>query len=479
MQKRATPTAAILLLAASTPVFGACGTPIDRLIDVVVENCSLLQPACEVAEIPATSRRLLPLGTEHALHVAAHSQCSHFDGIVTIGAPLSLRASDSRFSESREIRQAIEFFVDVVNQRGGLRVGGKQLGVQAAFAGDASSPTQVARATAFVSRAGGGVQTGSDFLLGPTGSSLSQYAILQAAADGKIMLAGAAITPSVISASPLAFGLIPSPKFGAIAVAESVLVAAQRCDEPDLTPTDGAHKPPSDPCSSARRAERCAAQGGSCVASLKVGVVFEDSLFPRVSCSIMPAVMSGYGLRVANDASSGSLLWSFPAAPKRSASSQYAAWMTKVMEALRPMQAAGVTVIASCTSNYDVTRGLVEALQRLDYAPLAVYVTAALIDPRYDTAVANGWWQGEYILEPSPWHPTDEAVRNGGLHPLRPPAPPPCTNTLCNRNLRTHPAAARTLCSPSRPCCVHCPACSAPWLPCGHTLRMRERRLCR
>ena len=57
----------------------------------------------------------------------------------------------------------------------------------------------------------------------------------------------------------------------------------------------------------------------------------------------------------------------------------------------------GCTYVASAVS-------IVNALYALNYSPLALVVTAALADGPWLIDVQNGWWQGEYVMEPVAWH---------------------------------------------------------------------------
>ena len=76
---------------------------------------------------------------------------------------------------------------------------------------------------------------------------------------------------------------------------------------------------------------------------------------------------------------------------------------TSVVYAMAALKAAGANVLVGCT--YEVTtRAIVEALERVDFSPRATIVSASLGLGAYNTRVNEGWWQGEYIAGPTPWH---------------------------------------------------------------------------
>ena len=67
------------------------------------------------------------------------------------------------------------------------------------------------------------------------------------------------------------------------------------------------------------------------------------------------------------------------------------------------LKAAGANVLVGCTYE-DTTRAIVEALERVDFSPRATIVSASLGLDVYNTRVNEGWWQGEYVAGPTPWH---------------------------------------------------------------------------
>ena len=79
----------------------------------------------------------------------------------------------------------------------------------------------------------------------------------------------------------------------------------------------------------------------------------------------------------------------------------------QTQEQLRRLQRANVTVVVGCTY-YDEGVAILEALEALDFSPMAVMVAATVDTPSFSHAVkgASGlrFWQGEYALGYAPWH---------------------------------------------------------------------------
>ena len=73
------------------------------------------------------------------------------------------------------------------------------------------------------------------------------------------------------------------------------------------------------------------------------------------------------------------------------------------MDAMEALKAAGANVLVGCTYEAQ-TRTIVEALERVDFSPRATIVSASLGLDAYNTRVNEGWWQGEYVAGPTPWH---------------------------------------------------------------------------
>ena len=269
--------------------------------NVLVGNCE--GDVCDVVSIKSDGRLpLLPDGAELIKKGAADDASCYYDGTVVFAGPLSLDPTDLFYTNSKRMRRSLGILADIVNDRGGLRVGGKRLAIHCRWYGDGSDVERVTNATAFASR---DEPEAAHFLMGPYSSSLSKYAVQQAAAEGKIMIAPAAATPSVINGSQLAFGVLPPGDQMVRSVALGVAQAAMACDALD---GDGS-LPDSNPCSTARRATRCARGGGSCRASLLVGLVYEELTFPESTCRGVVAHLEALGIEYAK-ASDGSPLMS-------------------------------------------------------------------------------------------------------------------------------------------------------------------------
>lgn len=367
--------------------------------NVLVSNCDI-HDDCTV-DLVASNGALpdLPEGTQIVMRQVART-CD-FDGAITLGGTLSLGQSDTHAAASTNLRDSLFILVDHVNKRGGLRVGNLRYAMHLRIYGDDSNVALVANSTAHAIRADGG----ADFLIGPYGSSLTKYAVQQAHVDNKIIIATTATTPAVIADSPLAFGVLPPRK--ADDFTRGVLKAAEACDAyVSTTPNDH------NPCAPHNRDARCTA--GSCVSSLIAGFVYEDQVSPRQMCqsgtSLIDTAKDSNGdpltTRVDSFAGTANL-----AKGNLTADAGYQEYVEVLMEALRPHMAAKVTVLVACTY-FASARALVDALEQLDYSPLAVMITSAMSDSRYVPLVQAGWWQGEYVLEPVAWHhASDDPVR--------------------------------------------------------------------
>ena len=69
------------------------------------------------------------------------------------------------------MRRAMQMFADMVNEKGGLHVGGMRYAVHFSWVSDGSSIPQVANATAHVIR-----DHDADYIIGPFSSGMTKYA---------------------------------------------------------------------------------------------------------------------------------------------------------------------------------------------------------------------------------------------------------------------------------------------------------------
>jgi hypothetical protein len=374
-----------------------------NVTNVLVSDCTALSDNCTVQALPATGLPLLPdENVRMAYEVAAECQ---FDDVVRIGGVISLAPDDRFFRASREMRRSMQLFADVVNnERGGLRVGGARHAIHLQWISDGSSVLEVANATAYASRTNGGAH----FLVGPFGSALTQYAALQAEADGKILMAPAAATPNVVAASNRTFSIMPPANEHVAATLRGVLAAARECDAQTQSYSASSASNLTKRCAPTQRARRCALGGGSCVASLRAGFIHERTAFPTATCGLgQPAMLTSLGLSYATDGTGQPLTASFAPLDVDAAmlttlttevnvsSTVYDAFVHTLITALTPLRDANVTVLLGCTDSLVTGRALVDALYSLRYEPLAVMLSASVVDPRFGDLVYAGWWRGE------------------------------------------------------------------------------------
>ena len=380
-------------------------------------NLIVSGPACDTNDVCNTTVSpnphgvlpQLPDGTLTTSHEVA-DDC-HFDGVITFGGMLSLRYGDSWFSKSQEMRKSLTILADQINYvLGGIRVGSQRYALNIKWVGDGSKVTQIANTTAHASRAGGG----ADFLIGPYGSSMTRYAAQQADLDGKIMIAPQAATPSVIASSSLTFGVLPAAIQYARAFGRAVKAAARLCDE--KAGLSGLER--WDPCSDENRRARCTTGDGNCTQSLKAGFIYEQLTFPEAVCQAGPTAFARLGIDVLRDSGGNPLRAAIPHliadfensdhlnsvtldGAQRNAS--YLQLVNDIETRLQPLRDAGVTVLVGCTY-MSSARALVDALHQMSWAPLAVGVTGAISDENFNILIGSGWWEGEYVIEPVPWH---------------------------------------------------------------------------
>ena len=240
----------------------------------------------------------------------------------------------------------MSFFADFVNtRRNGLRVGGKRYAVHFTYVGDSSSTVLVAPAMQYAITA-----VGADFVTGPFTSGLTGVASAVSFANGRIMMAAAAASTSVISSNNLTFGMLPPTE---VWLSSPIAILA----------------------------ENASAIGQ--LASLRVAFI-QDVAYPLTVCSVGADHAAAHGLAVPNRTIS--TVGVMPTVEEAKA-------------ALAPLRAAGINVLVGCM--YQAPGEVfVRALQEMNYSLSALMLTSISIPS----------WEGEYMFRPSPWHPSAAAT---------------------------------------------------------------------
>ena len=155
----------------------------------------------------------------------------NFDGIVSVGATVSLDPTNKFFNYGKVIQRSLILFLDMLNyERGGLRVGGKRYGMRFTWVGDGGSSAQVTNSTAHASRL-----VGADFLFAGYASGYTRNVVKQSFVEGKLLMAGCASSPSVYTQNNLSFGTLPKATVFAVNSLSAVLAAAQALDAANVT----------------------------------------------------------------------------------------------------------------------------------------------------------------------------------------------------------------------------------------------------
>ena len=299
----------------------------------------------------------------------------NFDGLIRIGGPLSLAPSDKFFFYSRMIKRSLEMWADWVNKvRGGITVSGKHYGVTFTWVGDSSSKAMVADAVSEATKT-------AQFAFAGYSSGLTAVATQQAFGQGLLLMASTAASSSVYSANNRTFGTLPpASHYHDTTIATIAEAAASR----DAAPAKEVGV-------QADGSEACIRGGGGCLASVVVGFIQANALFTKATCAAAPGQAVARGLAVAGG--NEPLVLTLARNPTPS----------ETQEVLRVLRDRGVNVIIGCTYFSEAT-ALISALEVMDWTPLAVAVSAAVSSSAYSSRVKAGWWQGEYIVGPTPWH---------------------------------------------------------------------------
>jgi len=265
------------------------------------------------------------------------------DGTIVIAGPLSLHDDDAFARPAKEMKQAAIVFSDLMVHRGGLRVGHKQMGVLLNFIGDYSNKTGVEDATKYA------LGLRADFITGPYSSGLAQAAQLVSDAAHRILMAPESADTSVLGQSNLTFSTLPPPSMYLKSVLHEI----------------------------AERAEATKHR-------LKVGFISDDAAVQASICASGLALARESELVAPNETTPTAVLTK-PTVQEAKA-------------VLSPMQAAGIDIIVGCLYQPQHAR-IVTALQELRYSPKAMVLI--------ELDAAEGYSEEyEYILAPSPWHPS-------------------------------------------------------------------------
>ena len=362
----------LLTLQASCPN-GCGGTNVVVTVD---------DAGASAAEYASDTLPTLP----RSVPVATYSHGEHldFNGTIVIAGTLSLNPSDPYYSYSKVFRQSLEVFARWLHEeRGGVRLGDARYGIRFHWVGDGSSQEQVTNATAHALRT-----SGAHFAISGYSSGLTLYAAKQSYAEGILMVSGGAASTAVFTQNNLTYGFYPP---AGSYTTNSMLAIEYAARAVDTRAQAGATRD-SD--------SRCGGGDVSCLASLRVAFVQADTVFTRAQCLSAPQNALDAGL---------TLLGTSDAADAAMATVAREPDEDELDEALRTFQAAGANVLIGCTY-YSTAKAIIASLERLDWAPLAIAVTEAVgSNPVYAAEVLDGWWQGEYVLGPTPWHPTTPA----------------------------------------------------------------------
>jgi hypothetical protein len=254
--------------------------------------------------------------------------------------------------------------------------------------GDGSLEEQVANATAHAVRG-----ANADFAFAGYSSGLTQYSAQQSGADGRLIMAPAAAVASIFSQNNDTFGTLPAASEFMKNALLAIIAAANAVDEAVGTThehEEGWHaEATTQPC----RHEMD--PGQSCRASLTVGFLEDDSVFTESMCSGAVAfantsdinVVLGYNRSLSHD-------------PE----------FDEIREKLKTLNKKKATVIVGCVHEKSGLM-IIEALKNLSFSPLSLVLSSTLTQSSYAKQInGNGWWQGEYVIGPTPWHRSSTTV---------------------------------------------------------------------
>ena len=127
-----------------------------------------------------------------------------FDGNIRIGSPISFQIGDEFFSYGVTISNAWNMFAEWVNDRGGIKVNGKNYSVSIHYVEDYSNKTLVAEICDSLTNS-----NAMDFMFGPYSSGLT--AACQDVTDMRniLLMSGGSSDSDLYRNSELLFGTLP------------------------------------------------------------------------------------------------------------------------------------------------------------------------------------------------------------------------------------------------------------------------------
>ena len=299
-----------------------------------------------------------------AIQSTIHSRSTSLpvDSTISVVGPHSIGQSDQFASFGRMHNNAVDLFLEVVQQRGGLLVGNQRHNVRVVTVGDGSSPSYVvnATATALAQVAGGPL-----FIVGPYGSMMSIPVSTFVKRLDLLFVANTATNPAVVQDNPLAFATFPTSRMYFSNALKAVVAEATAID---------AGSRAADP--------RCTR--GNCRAGLRLGAIQIDNAAYMQGCSIMGTFASEEGIALAS-VSGGTGAITISHEPTND----------DISRAVSQLEAAGANVLLLCVLKHTASHAL-QRLEEIDFSPLAVMAYQGVYD------LANH--RSNYVIVPNPWH---------------------------------------------------------------------------
>ena len=231
---------------------------------------------------------------------------------------------------------------------------------------------QVTNATARAIRS-----AGASFAFSGYSSGLSLFAAQQTAAEGLLMLSAGSASTSIYAQNNLTYGLYPPARLYTASGLAAIAAAAIALDT-RASGAVGVAQSPLPPCFG----------GVGCLQSLRAGFVQVDNLFTIEQCAAAPSWAKRYRIKTVHLPPV-----MLPLVPT----------MEQASAALEQLRLAGATVLVGCTYHM-AALAILSALERLDWSPYAVLLSETVDHASFTARVTAGWWQGEYVLGPTPWH---------------------------------------------------------------------------